>query len=132
MSPLLLSRKEAGTRNTGSRDSAGHEGIERVAEVSDVVTSWPVVSLFNFCNPKQWPTIPQTAFVEQGYTVYGANGKIGFYTEFNHEKPTVLITCRGATCGTINVCEPKSYVTGNAMALDEGTFKVSGLFELLP
>ncbi len=87
--------------------------------MSDVVTSWPVVSLFNFCNPKQWPTIPQTAFVEQGYTVYGANGKIGFYTEFNHEKPTVLITCRGATCGTINVCEAKSYVTGNAMALDD-------------
>jgi type I restriction enzyme S subunit len=87
--------------------------------VSSVVTSWPIVSLFDFCNPKQWPTIPQTAFVEQGYPVYGANGKIGHYTEFNHEKPTVLITCRGATCGTINVCDPKSYVTGNAMALDD-------------
>jgi type I restriction enzyme S subunit len=86
--------------------------------VNKVLTSWPVASLFDFCNPKQWPTIPQTAFVEQGYPVYGANGKIGHYTEFNHEKPTVLITCRGATCGTINVCEPKSYVTGNAMALD--------------
>jgi type I restriction enzyme S subunit len=78
-----------------------------------------VTSLFDFCNPKQWPTIPQTAFVGQGYPVYGANGKIGHYTEFNHAKPTVLITCRGATCGTINVCEPKSYVTGNAMALDD-------------
>ena len=87
--------------------------------MSDVVTSWPVVSLFDFCNPKQWPTIPQSAFVEDGYPVYGANGKIGFYTDFNHAKPTVLITCRGATCGTINVCEPKSYVTGNAMALDD-------------
>ncbi|HEY5482166.1 MAG TPA: restriction endonuclease subunit S [Verrucomicrobiae bacterium] len=87
--------------------------------MSNVVTSWPMVSLFDFCNPKQWPTIPQTAFVEQGYPVYGANGKIGQYTEFNHEKPTVLITCRGATCGTINVCEAKSYVTGNAMALDD-------------
>ena len=78
-----------------------------------------MVSLFDFCSPKQWPTIPQSAFVEQGYPVYGANGKIGYYTKFNHEKPTVLITCRGATCGTINVCEPKSYVTGNAMALDD-------------
>ncbi len=84
-----------------------------------IATSWPTVSLYEFCNPKQWPTIPQTAFVEAGYPVYGANGKIGYYTEFNHEKPTVLITCRGATCGTINVCEPKSYVTGNAMALDD-------------
>ncbi len=87
--------------------------------MSKVVTSWPVFSLFDFCNPKQWPTIPQSAFVEHGYAVYGANGKIGHYSEFNHAKPTVLITCRGATCGTINVCEPKSYVTGNAMALDD-------------
>ena len=87
--------------------------------MSNVVSSWPVVSLFDFCNPKQWPTISQTAFVEDGYPVYGANGQIGCYTEFNHEKATVLITCRGATCGTINVCKPKSYVTGNAMALDD-------------
>jgi type I restriction enzyme S subunit len=82
-------------------------------------SSWPVAPLHEFCNPKQWPTIPQTAFVDEGYPVYGANGKIGFYTEFNHERSTVLITCRGATCGTINVSEPKSYVTGNAMALDD-------------
>lgn len=53
-----------------------------------------------------------------GYPVYGANGQIGFYTRFTHEFPTILITCRGATCGTINLCAPKSYVTGNAMALD--------------
>jgi type I restriction enzyme, S subunit len=79
---------------------------------------WPVVPLFEICSPKQWPTIPESAFLREGYPVYGANGRIGYYSEFNHEEPTVLITCRGATCGTINVCEPKSYVTGNAMALD--------------
>ena len=83
------------------------------------VRAWPVASLFDFCNPKQWPTIPQSTFVDRGYPVYGANGQIGYYTEFNHEKPTVLITCRGATCGTINVCPAKSYVTGNSMALDD-------------
>ena len=85
---------------------------------SDLKT-WTEASLYSFCNPKQWPTIPQNAFTENGYPVYGANGKIGFYNEFNHEKPTVLITCRGATCGAINVCEAKSYVTGNSMALDD-------------
>ena len=87
--------------------------------MSERPASWTEVSLYDICNPKQWSTIPQTAFVEEGYPVYGANGKIGYYTEFNHEKPTVLITCRGATCGTINVCEAKSYVTGNSMALDD-------------
>ena len=55
---------------------------------------------------------------EDGFPVYGANGIIGYYHEYNHENPTILITCRGATCGTVNVCAPKSYVTGNAMCLD--------------
>lgn len=80
---------------------------------------WPVEPLAKICNPKQWPTISAKELTESGYPVYGANGKIGFYSTYNHEFPTVLITCRGATCGTINVCEPKSYVTGNAMALDD-------------
>lgn len=53
-----------------------------------------------------------------GYPVYGANGIIGYYNEYNHECETLLITCRGATCGTLNICQPYSYVNGNAMALD--------------
>jgi len=80
---------------------------------------WPVEPLTKICSPKQWPTISSKDLTDSGFPVYGANGTIGYFSSYNHEKPTVLITCRGATCGTINVCEPKSYVTGNAMALDE-------------
>jgi type I restriction enzyme S subunit len=76
------------------------------------------VLLTSICRPKQWKTISSSDLHEIGYPVYGANGKIGFYNTYTHEHPTVLITCRGATCGTINICEPKSYVNGNAMALD--------------
>lgn len=77
------------------------------------------VKLVDICRPKQWKTISTSEFSESGYPIYGANGKIGFYHEYTHEFPTVLITCRGATCGTINISEPKSYVNGNAMALDK-------------
>ena len=55
---------------------------------------------------------------ESGYPVYGANGIIGYYTEYNHTEKTLLVTCRGATCGSLTICEPYSYVNGNAMALD--------------
>jgi type I restriction enzyme S subunit len=78
-----------------------------------------MVKLTDVCRPKQWKTISSKNLTSDGYPVYGANGKIGFYSSFTHIKPTVLITCRGATCGTINICEPMSYVNGNAMALDE-------------
>ena len=76
------------------------------------------VNLIDICDPKQWKTFSSNDLHDEGYPVYGANGKKGYFSKYTHEFPTVLITCRGATCGTINICEPKSYVKGNAMALD--------------
>jgi type I restriction enzyme S subunit len=80
---------------------------------------WIQKSLMEICSPKQWPTITTGQLRELGFPVFGANGLIGYFDKYNHEEETVLITCRGATCGTINVSPPKCYVTGNSMALDE-------------
>lgn len=77
------------------------------------------VLLSDICKPKQWKTIPSSDLLNNGYPVYGANGIIGYYSTYNHEHPTILVTCRGATCGTVNISVPFSYCTGNAMALDE-------------
>ena len=81
--------------------------------------------LTEICNPKQWKTIPTSELLEDGFPVYGANGIIGFYSEYNHDDPVVAITCRGATCGTVNITCPKAYVTGNAMCLDDVRSDVS-------
>ena len=77
------------------------------------------VRLTEISNPKQWKTISKNQLIKSGYPVYGANGKIGFYNKYNHEDPTILITCRGATCGTLNISEPYSYINGNAMSIDD-------------
>lgn len=77
-----------------------------------------VFNLFDICNPKQWKTISTKDLTKSGYPIYGANGKIGFYYKYNHVEPTLLITCRGATCGSLIISEPKSYINGNAMSLD--------------
>ena len=74
--------------------------------------------LTDISRPKQWPTIATQYFTDDGYPVYGANGQIGYYTEYNHEMPTITIACRGASCGAINVTREKSYINGNAMCLD--------------
>ena len=76
------------------------------------------VKLTSVCRPKQWKSIPISELSDVGYPVYGANGVIGYYDSYNHEQETVIITCRGATCGTVNLTHPRSYVTGNAMCLD--------------
>ena len=78
-----------------------------------------IKKLTEISRPRQWTTIATQHFTKDGYPVYGANGKIGYYSEYNHEQPTIMIACRGATCGSINVSEPKSYINGNAMCLDD-------------
>lgn len=82
------------------------------------MTRWPTKPLLEICSPKQWPTISKSEMTESGYPVFGANGQIGYYHSYNHEEPAILITCRGATCGTLNISPARAYVTGNAMALD--------------
>lgn len=84
--------------------------------------------LTEICSPKQWKTIAQTEMLDSGYPVYGANGIIGYYDKYNHENPTVLITCRGATCGSLNISKPYSYINGNAMALDNVIDEVDGKY----
>jgi type I restriction enzyme M protein len=79
---------------------------------------WPLVALGEICDVYQPKTITGEEISKSGrYKVYGANGVIGFYDKFNHEEPEVAITCRGATCGTVNFTEPECWITGNAMVV---------------
>ena len=86
--------------------------------MSELPKGWAKANLLALCQPKQWKVISTAELTEAGYVVYGANGKIGFYSTYTHEHPTLMITCRGATCGNLHVSEPRSYINGNAMALD--------------
>lgn len=81
--------------------------------------NWIKVRLTDISSPKQWKQIPISELSKDGYFVYGANGIIGKYKEYNHEYPTLAITCRGATCGNLHITKPKSYITANAMSIDE-------------
>lgn len=56
--------------------------------------------------------------IDGKYDVFGANGIIGKYSEYNHKTPQICLTCRGNTCGTINYSNPFSWITGNAMVIN--------------
>lgn len=79
---------------------------------------YELVKLGTICKVYQPKTITAKEIQENGdYKVYGANGVIGFYNKYNHKDSEVAMTCRGATCGTINYTEPLSWITGNAMII---------------
>lgn len=79
---------------------------------------WKEVKLGEIANIYQPQTISQDKLTKEGYTVYGANGIIGKYHTYNHEKSQITVVCRGSTCGLINLTEPLSWITGNAMVIN--------------
>lgn len=97
--------------------------------VTDLSRSWmrselenasssTVMELGSFCDIYQPKTIGVKDLVEDGdFEVFGANGRIGRFNRYNHEESEVTVTCRGATCGTVNVTPPKVWITGNAMVI---------------
>lgn len=80
--------------------------------------TWETARFLDVCEAYQPRTISKAQMKPDGqFPVFGANGKIGFFDEFNHENPELLVTCRGATCGAVNVSEPFSWINGNAMVI---------------
>jgi type I restriction enzyme M protein len=95
----------------------------------DVDSAWEARELGDVCEVYQPKTITGAEILDDGpYKVYGANGVIGFYDQFNHPEAEVAITCRGATCGTVNFTEPESWITGNAMVVSPKDKTISKKF----
>ena len=77
-----------------------------------------IVHLGEIARIYQPQTISSTELTEDGFLVYGANGIIGKYKEYNHKTEQICITCRGNTCGMVNYSKPMSWITGNAMVIN--------------
>ncbi len=95
---------------------------------------WPMVKLGDVCDVYQPKTITSKEIKATGkYKVYGANGVIGYFDEYNHEEAEIAVTCRGATCGTVNFTEQNSWITGNAMVIKpkDSSLNKRYLFHLL-
>ncbi len=71
--------------------------------------------VFNITYGKGLPTKKLT---KEGFPVYGANGIIGFYHEYKYEKKQVLISCRGAASGKINISPEKCFITNNSLVIE--------------
>lgn len=92
----------------------------RLSQKKKIVSKYPIVKLGKITNMYQPKTITENDLLEYRddlYPVYGANGLIGYYDKYNHENPEVTLTCRGATCGTINFIPAYSWITGNSMVI---------------
>lgn len=86
--------------------------------INKTLEKWEEYKICDCCEVYQPQTISTKEMIVNGaFPVFGANGQIGRYGSYNHENAEVLVTCRGATCGSINMSLPKSWINGNAMVV---------------
>lgn len=63
--------------------------------------------------------------LKEGYPVYGANGVIGYYSVYKYEERQVLISCRGAASGKINISPEKCFITNNSLIVESNSDFIS-------
>ena len=90
-----------------------------IDEATGLPAGWDNVRLNDIYNIKYGKNLPQTQIKESGeYTVYGASGKMGFYSNFNCKSKVVLITSRGNGSGDIHrTYENQTFVTNNSFVV---------------
>ena len=74
--------------------------------------------LNNIAQIYQPQTLSQKQIKKGLYPVFGANGIIGFHSNFNHKLPQITISCRGENAGTINKTPEYSWINGNSMVIN--------------
>lgn len=85
----------------------------------EIPEGWEVKAISEIASLYQPKTISGDEILQNGkYLVYGANGIVGTYNEYNHKNNEIAICCRGASCGDYLMTLPKSWITGNAMVVN--------------
>lgn len=105
-------------------------GHEKVEMENGLPKGWNVKRYEDELNVKYGKGLPTNRLTEDGFPVFGSNGQIGFYTSYMYDTPQILISCRGASSGVVNISLPKSFVTNNSLVC-ELTDKTESVFEYL-
>ena len=87
----------------------------RFAGFEDDWTSALLGDISELYQPK---TISSEELLTEGFPVFGANGYIGYYKDYNHKEDQVTISARGEGTGTPSFVEGPVWITGNSMVVN--------------
>lgn len=105
----------------------GHENVEMV---NGLPKGWKLKHYVDELDIRYGKGLATELLQKEGFPVFGSNGQIGFYKSYMYEDPQILISCRGASSGIVNISLPKSYITSNSLVC-ERTEKTESLYEYL-
>jgi type I restriction enzyme S subunit len=79
---------------------------------------WQYRQLGELAQIKYGKNLPTKNLSDSGFPVFGANGVIGYHTSCLYQDEQVLISCRGAYSGKINLSPRSCFVTNNSLVLE--------------
>lgn len=82
-------------------------------------SNWKEALFFDVATINYGKNLPTKQLLKNGYRVFGGNGQIGYYSEYQYGKERILISCRGAASGTVRLSRPFSFVTNNSLVVNE-------------
>ena len=94
-------------------------------EIEEKVKSWfnnpeELIVLTEIIKLQNGKGLTQKNFVAAGnYLVYGGNGVVGKHNDYIFSKETLVIGRVGEYCGAVHIAEPMSWITDNAMFVNE-------------
>jgi type I restriction enzyme S subunit len=96
----------------------------------DLPVGWAKSYLEDIANIVYGKEVPIKELKQDGYPVFGANGIIGHYDKFLYKDEQVLISCRGAYSGKVNISPKNCFITNNSLIIesDESIVKKKFLY----
>lgn len=94
----------------------------------EVPKNWIWVNSLKILDVVYGKNLSMNNLTDSGYPVFGANGYIGFFSEYNINQDKVLISCRGAYSGTVNFANKNSFVTNNSLIINQKDERISNEF----
>ena len=83
-----------------------------------MLDGWIETNIGSVFHIQQGKTLAINKLTDGKYPVYGANGIVGQFNEFNFDFPVTGLGCRGS-CGTIYYIQGKAFLANNVMAIWE-------------
>ena len=98
---------------------AAKQIVENYKPQIDINPAWEMVELGDILKLSSGKGLTQQNIVTGEYPVYGGNGINGYHNEYFIENPIIVIGRVGAYCGSVQITQPKSWVTDNGLYVTE-------------
>ena len=91
----------------------------------DINPDWEMVELGKVLKLSSGRGLTQQNIIAGEYPVYGGNGINGYHNEYFIENPIIVIGRVGAYCGSVQITQPKSWVTDNGLYITDYLIEIN-------